>query len=791
MKLSYSWLCDYLSVELSPERMSEILTSVGLEVEHIEKKEAVKGNLEGIVIGKVLTCEKHPNADKLKITTVDIGEDSPANIVCGAPNVAAGLTVVVAKVGTMLYPVKGDSFKIKKAKIRGEESFGMICAEDEIGLGESHDGIINITEDVKAGTPAAEYYKLPEAEVVYDIGLTPNRMDAMSHMGAIKDVAAYLSNESKSMVAMDVPEATLPAKTADLPFKIKIEDEEKCPRYQGISIANVTIGPSPEWLQNKLKSIDIQPINNVVDITNFVLQECGSPLHAFDYDKIDAHNIIVRRAKDDEVFLALDEKERKLSNEDLVIANPAGPMCIAGVFGGIDSGVKNDTKNIFLESAFFESVGIRKTAVHYNLRTEAAVRYEKGADISNLNYALKRATQLICELAGGEVASEVMDVYPAEKEKTCIKVSFSKMNALAGKNYDKEQVKRILSSLCFELKNETEDTVEVLVPFAKTDIEFEADVVEEIMRIDGLDNIPFTGNINYQVNAQGKFKADVKRELTASLVGKGFYEIITNSITNSNFYPEDESVVKLMNNLSSELDVMRPAMLETALQSIAHNINRKNEHLKFFEFGKTYANRKGHYIESERLCLYLVGDQSTPHWSRKPQAIDIAYCRGVVAALLPMASFTEKNEIKLGKKNVGAITLVDKKKAKSFDINNKEVWFVDLDWKAVKQAVEQQNKRFSEIPKYPGTNRDLALVLDKEVKYITLEKAVKQVASDKMIGLDVFDVFESEKLGANKKSYAIRLNFLDTTQTITDEVVEAEMKKIISALEKVGAEVRG
>ena len=790
MKLSYQWLKEFTNEEISEEKMSEILTSVGLEVEHMEKKEAIPGGLAGVVIGKVLTCDKHPNADKLKITTVDLGGEAPVQIVCGAPNVDAGQTVVVSTVGSTLYPKSGKPFKIKKAKIRGEESFGMICAEDELGLGESHDGIITIDEDIKAGTPAADYYKLPEPSVQYEIGLTPNHMDAMSHMGAMKNVLAYQSNLHESISIMNVPETALPAKTADLPFEIEIKDTAKCPRYMGVSIANVTIAASPDWLQDKLKSIDIAPINNVVDITNFVLHECGQPLHAFDYDKIVDHKIEIRTAASDEKFITLDDKERKLLSEDLVIANPQGAMCIAGVFGGADSGVKNETKNIFLESAFFEAVGVRKTSVHHNLRTDASARYEKGADISNLEYALNRAAQLICELAGGEIASEVKDVYPNPQEKKTLTVSYQSMNELAGKDYTKEQVKRILTALCFDIKSEEGDKLELVVPFAKPDMEFEADIVEEIMRIDGIDNIPFTGEIKYAVG-KSTYKINAKQEITGKLVGKGFYEIITNSITNSKYYPENENLVSMMNSLTSELDVMRPSMLETALQSIAHNHNRKNEDLKFFEFGKTYMNRKGHYIESERLCLYLSGSQAANHWNKKAVPVDVFYCKGVVTSLVPEAKFEADGNIKLGKKKLGSISSVDAAKRKEFGID-KAVWFVDMDWKAIRNTIENAKVKYAPISKFPGTNRDLALVLDKGVQYAAVEKAIHSVVSDKMISLDVFDVFESEKLGTNKKSYAVRLEFLDTTKTIVDADVDAEMKKVITSLEKaVGAEIRG
>lgn len=789
MKLSYSWLMQYTDEPISPDALSNILTSVGLEVEHSSSKEMIPGGLKGVVIGKVLTCEKHPNADKLKLTTVDIGAEAPVQIVCGAPNVAAGQTVVVATVGCTLHPLGGDAFKINKAKIRGEESFGMICAEDELGLGESHDGIIVINEQIQPGTAAAQYFKLPQPDMQYEIGLTPNRMDAMSHMGAMRDVLAFISNEKGILKTVQYPKVEMPPTSANLPFDITIEDPIKCPRYMGVSIANVQIAESPVWLQDRLRSIDIQPINNVVDITNFVLHECGQPLHAFDYDKIVDGKIIVRTASQNETFITLDEKSRKLEGEDLVIANPTGPMCIAGVFGGAESGVKPETRNIFLESAFFESTGIRKTSVHHALRTEASARYEKGADLDKLEFALKRAAQLICEIAGGSLASEVMDVYPNPLPRRKMKVEYQTINDLSGKHYSHEQVNMILQALNFELLSTSEKTFEIAIPYAKPDIEFDADIVEEIMRIDGIDNIPFTGEIRYSV-PNGTYEINVKRATADLLVGKGLFEIVTNSITNSQYYPEQKNLVFMMNSLSSSLNIMRPSMLETALECIAYNLNRKNDHLKFFEFGKTYNEYNGRYVEQDKLCIYLSGLQHAPHWQQSARPIDIYYCKGLVQSVFPFVSIDNKHAVSIDKKMIGAIQLVDKEKLKQFGIEH-DVWFIELDWKALNTALNIRKSKFSGLPKYPGTTRDLALVLDKEVEYAAVEQTIRKVVSDKLVGLDVFDVFESEKLGNNKKSYAVRLDFLDKSKTIVDQEVDTEMNRIIKALEQsVGAEIR-
>jgi len=793
VKLSYSWLSEFLPTTLSPEEMSEILTAVGLEVEDMYTQESIPGGLEGVVIGKVLSCAKHSNADKLKVTTVDLGQEEPVQIVCGAPNVAEGQTVVVATVGCSLHPIKGEPFKIKKAKIRGEQSFGMICAEDEIGLGESHDGIMVIEQDVAPGTAAAEYFKLAPGEIIYDIGLTPNRMDAMSHMGAAKDVAAYLSNKKGTLVPMTLKPVSMPGKKASLDIKVTIGDEEKCPRYAGICIANVVIKDSPEWLQLKLNSIGIRPINNVVDITNFVLKEMGQPLHALDYDKIKGSEVVIKTLDDKSKFVTLDEEERELSNEDLMICNAEDGMCMAGVFGGLGSGVSSETKNIFLESAFFEASGIRKSSVRHQLRTDAAARYEKGADISLVLPALHRAAQLISEIAEGDIASEVIDIYPSPKEKQKIKVDVQKLSAIAGKEYSMSQVKNILSALCFEIEAEKDSTLELSVPFAKPDMTMSADILEEIMRIDGLDNIPFTGKIEYSIGKNDQtFGLSSKEEMARLLVGKGFYEIFTNSITNSAFYPEREDTVGMLNNLSAELNIMRPSMLESAMQSIAYNLNRKNEDLKFFEFGRTYLKKEGTYLEKEQLCLYACGNISEICWSRGDHEVDLYFIKGLIQNLFDgkKIQFLDDESIKLQGKVVGKMTSVSPEKRKQFGIK-KEVWFVDLDWNAIEAVLRQSKTRYKAISKFPGTSRDLSLVIDKGIQYNQVEKAVRKAASNKMTNMFIFDIYEGDKISADKKSYAVRLDFSDSQQTITDEVVDADITKIIASLQKdVGAEVR-
>ncbi len=814
MTLSYQWLCEYLPVKPSPDEISTILTSVGLEVDSMEKSEAVKGGLEGLLIGKVVECAQHPNADKLKVTKVNVGSTELLNIVCGAPNVAAGQTVVVATVGTTVHPLKGEPFLIKKAKIRGEESEGMICAEDEIGLGESHDGIIVLNEDIAPGTLAKDYYKIAPSDIIFEIGLTPNRMDAMSHLGAVKDICAYLSNRDQKPYVSKIPNIQIPnskeeilneleigintlkSKLDNSNIDIRIEDTARCARYAGICIDEIKVADSPEWLQTRLKSIGLRPINNIVDITNFVLHECGQPLHAFDRKAIKGNTVIIKTLADKTKFITLDEKERELSNEDLMICNAEEPMCIAGVFGGLHSGVTTETTSIFLESAWFENNSIRKTSMRHGLRTDAAVRFEKGADISNVPYALQRAASMICDIAGGKIVSDLMDIYPVAFEAKTIDVSFKKVQSLAGKEYSASQIKNILTSLCFSILEENEQTIKISVPFAKPDITMQADVVEEIMRIDGLDNIPFTGKISFALpsNTEG-FKPEVKNQLAQVLVGKGFQEIFTNSITNSAFYPDQTDIVKMMNSLSAELDCMRPSMLETGLVAIAYNLNRKNTQLKFFEFGKTYKTSNEGFIEDEKLCLYFSGNYGAEHWNQKEQKIDAYYVKGIIESLLyaMKPELVEEDgmiNILFQRKKIGHIEVVSAAKQKQFDIKQ-EVWFAELAWDVIRSFYEKQKVGFKGIPKFPTVKRDLALILDKQVHYQEVQKTVKQAKSRLLQSVNLFDVFESEKLGAGKKSYAINLSFYDDEKTLTDVEVETEIKLIIESLEKkLGASIR-
>ncbi len=805
MTISYNWLQEYLPEVIEPEKLSKILTSIGLEVESMEPFQSVKGGLESLVIGEVLTCIPHPNADKLKVTTVNVGQTEPLKIVCGASNVAVGQKVVVATVGTTIYPATGEPLTMRIAKIRGEESFGMICAEDEIGLGTSHEGIIVLPFETHAGILAADYFK-PYNDIVYEIGLTPNRMDAMSHLGVAKDVCAYLTHHYNKDARVKSPFSNgFKSENTNLPITVSVEDEQACPRYAGVSISGVTVKESPDWLKNKLKAIGVRSINNVVDITNFILNETGQPLHAFDADKIEGKAIVVKKAEPDEPFTTLDEKERKLFADDLLICDGnKKPMCIAGVFGGLHSGVSDATTNIFLESACFASSSIRKTSLKHGLRTDAATRFEKGVDISNTLNVLKRAALLIKEVAGGAISSDIVDVYPTPKEKAHVSLKYQYLKKLSGKNYHPDTVKKILVALGFEINREGIDELSVSVPFSKPDISLPADLVEEVIRIDGLDNIgiPSTITISPSVNSLGAKEA-LKDKIATYLIGQGFNEIVTNSITNSKYFSEAvlETTVKMMNNLSADLDVLRPSMLETGLECIAYNSNRKNNNLQLFEYGKTYHTKGvGSYWEDEHLALYITGDNHEDTWQEKAKPNDFFRAKGITQSVLALCGLDKlkfnKEEgsdvitISNAKQTVATITTVSNNTLKAFSIKQ-AVYFIDINYSALLQQVVKNKIVYKEVSKFPAVQRDLALVVDKGTTYNTIETIVKKSNLNKLQSMRLFDVFESDKLGVGKKSMAVNFTFLDEEKTLTDKETDAMMGKIIQSFEKeLNAEIR-
>jgi len=808
MTISYNWLSEYLPWSIEPEKLSKILTSIGLEVESLTFYENVKGGLAGLTVGEVLTVAQHPNADKLKITTVNIGAETPLQIVCGASNVAVGQKVIVATIGTTIYPSTGDPLTMRVAKIRGEESFGMICAEDEIGLGTSHDGIMVLPADTTVGTPAATLFE-PYQDWVYEIGLTPNRMDAMSHYGVAKDVCAYLTHHEKEAK----PVAPFPSSFApdqnNKTIAVSIENETACKRYAGIELTGVKVSDSPAWLKNRLTAIGVRPINNIVDVTNYILHETGQPLHAFDAAAVTGGKVVVKNVTAGTTFTTLDAKERKLQDSDLLICNATDPMCIAGVFGGAASGVHAGTTSIFLESAWFHPTTIRKTSLHHGLRTDAATRFEKGVDIASTVQVLKRAALLIKEVAGGSISSDITDIYPVVTPKTEVAVKYHYIKKLSGKNYHPEAVKKILTALGFEVIGEGIDELRVAVPYSKPDISIPADLVEEILRIDGLDNIeiPTTITISPAVEVASA-KEVIKEKTTQFLVGKGFVEIFTNSITNSQYFTPAvlETAVKMMNNLSADLDVLRPSMLETGLETIAYNCNRRNHNLRLFEFGKTYATTgSGQYSEAEHLCIYLSGLDTEEGWRVKSKEQDLLMAKGILQAVatltgLPPITWSLQDAPQdaastciaatVGGNKIATLLEVSPKKRQQFDIKQ-AVIFVDIDVSALVNAAEKQKIVYTEVSKFPAVQRDLALVLDRSVTYAAIELAVGTVKLPKLKGIRLFDVFESDKLGVNKKSMALSFTFVDEEKTMTDSETDGMVSKLIGAFEKeLGAEIR-
>lgn len=807
MTISYNWLSEYLPVAIAPDRLSKILTSIGLEVEKMEAFEEVKGGLKGLVIGEVLEASQHPNADKLRLTKVSVGSGEPLSIVCGAPNVATGQKVVVAPVGTTIYPTSGEPLTMKVAKIRGEESHGMICAEDEIGLGTSHAGIMVLPQDAKVGMPAAEYFK-PYSDTIYEIGLTPNRMDAMSHWGVARDVCAYLSHHDRTELRPKIPHANIKPDNNSLPVQVVIEATEACRRYSGVSIAGITVKESPRWMQERLKAIGLRPINNIVDITNYIQHETGQPLHAFDHSAIKGGKVVVKTVPAETPFKTLDEKDRKLHAEDLMICNAEGGMCIAGVFGGLESGVTDSTKNIFLESAYFDPISIRKTSFRHGLRTDAATRFEKGIDISATVAVLKRAAQLIKELAGGEIASDFVDVYPDPLPKAEVVLKNQYLKKLSGKNYHPETVKNILHSLGFRVVKEGMDAISFEVPYHKPDVTLPADIVEEILRIDGLDNIDIPTAITISPAVEGNSTGDaLKEKLANALVGLGFSEILTNSITNSKYATQQELEigVKLLNNLSSELDIMRPNMLYTALEVVQFNHNRKAANLQFFEWGKTYSTEAaGKYTEQAHFCLYLTGQTGASGWKGKGAAADVYYLKGVVESILKMcglqniafeaadanAQFNAALKAVINGQTFVQLGQVAPKVAAAFDIKT-PVFVADFNWDLLLKYRSGQKITYKPLPKYPGVERDLALVVPKQTPYSQISSVVKSLRLEKLQEVKLFDVFESEKLGAGKKSLAVNFTFLDEEKTLTDKEIDGWMQKIMSSLEReAGAEIR-
>lgn len=805
MTISYNWLSDYVPVKVDPERLSEILTSIGLEVESMKQYESVPGGLKGVIVGEIITCEKHPNADKLKITKVSTGDAVPLQIVCGAPNAAVGQKVLVAPVGTTIYPLNGQPLTMKVAIIRNVESYGMICAEDELGMGNNHDGILVLPDNLQAGTSAAEYFK-PYGDIVYEIGLTPNRMDAMSHLGVAKDICAYLTHHDKISLKANTPfNRTFYPDHTGLTIDVSVTNMDVCQRYAGVSITGVTIESSPKWLSDRLRAIGLKPVNNIVDITNYVLHETGQPLHAFDADTLTGRKVIVQHLPEGTSFVTLDEKERKLSSNDLMICNTEKAVCIAGVFGGVGSGVKDTTRNIFLESAWFNPADIRKTSFRHNLRTDAATRFEKGVDISNTVNVLKRAALLIKEIAGGKIASEVIDIYPAPKPKTEVVLKLAYLKKLSGKVYHMSAVKNILEALGFETVEEME-AIRLKVPYSKPDISLPADIAEEILRIDGYDNIAIPSAITITPSIEIHNKAHLKEKISSYLAGLGFNEILTNSITHSAYFSTEvlSDAVKMVNSLSSDLNIMRPSMIESGLEVVSYNLNRRNTNLQLFEFGKTYAYKAiGNYEEHNHLCLYACGNRSNDTWKAKGTVADLYFLKGVANAILqilgiPLSDYIQTQTdyfdygLKLTWNDTPALEIgrIDQHTLNKFDIRQ-PVFVADFSWDVLMQTTSGVNIKFTEIPKQLPVQRDLAIIVPKALTYDTIERTIHRIKLQKLKSIQLFDIFESDKLGAGKKSMAISFSFLDEEKTLNDQEIDGMIKKIMVSLEnELKAEIR-
>ena len=813
MKVSYNWLKKYIQTDLSPEELGKILTDTGLEVESIEKIEAIEGGLQGVVIGHVLSCEKHPDADKLNVTTVTTGTEE-LQIVCGAPNVAAGQKVVVATVGTTLYPTPGEAFHIKKAKIRGVESFGMLCAEDELGIGHSHAGIIVLPENTEIGIPASAYFDLSD-DYQIEIGLTPNRADAMGHIGVARDIKAALNFHQKANLSIEWPIVDSLVVSGNLPIKVTIENQEDCLRYCGLSMENVQVAPSPEWLQKALRSVGLNPINNIVDISNFVMRELGTPLHIFDVNALNG-KVHVRTAKPEETIVTLDQVERKLNGTELMITNGDDSLCIAGVLGGATSGVSNETTAIFIESALFDAVNIRKSARQHGLNTDASFRFERGVDPALTMYALQRCVQLIQEIAGGQVAMEAFDWKGNIPKNKNISISLSRVNQLIGCEIDKESIFTILSNLDILVLEENGDELRIEIPAYRVDVTREADVIEEILRIYGFNLVPLPEKWNLSLPISPKINKDqIQRSISEVLVGKGFSEVMNNSLTKSTYVSQlgmeqlkHEHSVRMLNPLSQDLDVMRQTLLFGLLENIERNQNRQSPNLRLFEFGKTYAKYSNGYAESFQLIVCMTGQANSENWltPEKGKETQVSYyqLKGVVLGLferlgfsgqvqekaLKNALFSDGQSFDLHKKTIAECGWATSEQLTAFGIKN-PVYYAIIQWDQLIDLLNRVKIEYSELPKSFSIRRDFSLLLDKQVNFADLRQAAMQADKKLLKSVGLFDVYEGKNLDEGKKSYALSFTLQDGDRTLTDQEIDQCMSKIQAQLEKeCGATLR-
>ncbi|MDO6472082.1 phenylalanine--tRNA ligase subunit beta [Maribacter sp. 1_MG-2023] len=809
MKISYNWLKQFIQIEWESQKTGELLTDLGLEVEGVEKFESVKGGLKGIVVGHVLSCEKHTNADKLNVTMVDIGIEAPVQIVCGAKNVAAGQKVPVATIGTTLYTAEGEAWTIKKGKIRGEESFGMICAEDELGLGSSHDGIMVLDKNLKVGTPCSEVFDIEEDEV-FEIGLTPNRADAMSHFGIARDLKAGLKQKEITKELITPSTSHFNINDRSLKIDVDVIKTELAPRYCGITLSNLIVQPSPTWLQNKLKSIGLTPKNNVVDATNYVLHELGQPLHAFDAAKIKGNKIIVKTLPKDTKFTTLDGVERTLHEDDLMICDAEKPLCLAGVFGGLGSGVTEETTSIFLESAYFNPVSIRKSAKRHGLNTDASFRFERGIDIENVEYSLKRAALLIKEIAGGEITSDVYDLYPKKHLNFEVFLAFEKINKLIGQEIPQDTIKSILASLDIKVKNVTEAGMGLEVPSYRVDVQRQVDVIEEILRVYGYNNVAFSQKLNASI-ATTEATADhtIQNTIGNALAAKGYYEILTNSLTNPDYTSllkdedEERQSIEIINPLSGDLSVLRRTSLFSALETASYNINRRRGNLKLFEFGKTYYAKGDKRIEPKYLSILLTGDSVQDSWTTKAVPTNFFELKSIVKSVLlrlglsdlksePTTStiFSEGLTFTNKKKELVSFGLIKKSIQKHFDIKQ-DILYADFDWGAVLKQITTTPVTFKGIPKHPEVKRDFALLLDNKATYRELHDLAFGAERKYLKDMTLFDVYEGENLPEGKKSYAVSFTLQDDKSTLTEKQIEKIMSQLQSTYERnLGAILR-
>ena len=806
MKISYNWLKQFIKTDWDSEKTASLLTDLGLEVEGVDKYQSIKGGLEGIVVGHVLTCIQHPNADKLKITTVDLGDGTPVQIVCGASNVAAGQKVPVATIGTILYDKEGKSFEIKKGKIRGEESHGMICAEDELGLGDSHEGIMVLDEKLLPGTPAAKVFNI-ENDEVFEIGLTPNRADAMSHWGTARDLRAGMLQNGTIVELITPSVSNFKIEKRTLKIDVKVDDSKLIPRYCGVTISNVKVGISPAWLQNRLKAIGITPKNNIVDVTNYVLHELGQPLHAFDASKIHG-KIIVQNATEGTKFITLDDVERTLSSEDIMICDEKGPLCIAGVLGGKNSGVSENTTTIFLESAYFNAISVRKTAKRHAINTDASFRFERGIDPSITEYALKRAALLIQEVSGGEITSDIVDIYPKKIEDHQVLLNLEKVNKLIGQQIPDDIIKKILVSLDIKVNSISKVGLGLVIPAYRVDVTREIDVIEEILRVYGYNNIDFTQKLNASISHSSRTEDYKIQNIIANLlVGNGFNEMMANSLTTPSYITLSDNLnesnnVTILNPLSNDLSAMRQSLLFSGLEAVSFNINRRNSDLKLFEFGKTYHKLLSGNQENSHLTLFMTGDKTAESWTTVQKPSDFFLFKGYVLAILerlglnrivssPLNTdvFAEGMVYEMGNSTLVEFGIVKKSILKHFDIKQ-EVFFADFNWNAILKQISN-NIKYTEISKYQEVRRDLALLIDQKVEFAQLFDMAKRTEKALLKEVNLFDVYEGKSLPEGKKSYAISFILQDNAKTLTDSQIDKVMSKLTQNFEtEFGATLR-